>query len=230
MSKEKYGISIIMCEATPVLLTEGLNDSTYDYVAEFNYLSSNNGNGHGIVNLLKNGVPCSIQRGEWTILPSINFYFSWSGQSYRYKASCNGGNPIEVCVDNPSEVSAFKRGKDANLGDVRAIFSSFNALSKYKSSIHYSLSQDIVAHKSDIGYFCPPYKYKLNEHQYQEVINIHQKFIEKMNGYIYDLAAESELVKTEILHQLHEIDELLKSLPPLDLSCNAIISSLSELK
>lgn len=228
MSKEKYGISIVMSEAIPVLLEEGQDESIFDYVAEFNYISSDNGNGNGIVNILKSGLPVSIQYGEWSIFPAINFGFSWTGQSYTYKASYKEDEPMKILVANPSGVSAFKRSDNANLGDLRAIFSSFKDLSSYQSSMHYKIVQDLRAYKSDLKRSCPPYRYKLNERQYEDVISKHKSFLERMKESIIPLDSEKDIVKEEILMQLSEINELLASLPPVDLSCNTIISDINK--
>ena len=83
---EKYGINLIMSKAVATRIQPSHDISLFDYTAEFNFTEDHNGNGKGVVNILKSGIPCALRYGDWVIHPSVKFFFSWSGQNYCFDA------------------------------------------------------------------------------------------------------------------------------------------------
>lgn len=220
---EKYGINIIMSKAIATQIQPSHDISLFDYTAEFNFTESHNGNGKGVVNILKSGIPCALRFGDWVIHPSVKFFFSWSGQSYCFDAQYKEETPIEVWLDNPSGVSIFKRAENANATDLQKIFESMNNIQKYCSSAHYLIEKEILSYVEELKRYCDSSR-KLSESQYQTVLANHASFIEKATN-ILKAESSSELLLHYLETKLKEVDALLDKLPPVLLDCNKILST-----
>lgn len=220
---EKYGINLIMSKAVATRIQPSHDISLFDYTAEFNFTEDHNGNGKGVVNILKSGIPCALRYGDWVIHPSVKFFFSWSGQNYCFDAQYKDESPIEVWLYNPSGVSIFKRAENANATDLQKLFESITNIQKYCSSAHYLIEKEILSYEEDLRRYCVP-GIKISESQYQTVLANHANFIEKSIDILKEETGSDVLVYVE--RKLSEVNALLEKLPPVQLDCNKILSSI----
>lgn len=220
---ERYGINLIMSKAVAVKIQDTHDVSAFDYTAEFNYTVAHQGNGNGVVNILKSGVPCALCFGDWVVHPSVKFFFSWSGQNYCFQVQYKDEAPIEIWVDNPSGASIFKRAENANATDLQKLFESMNNFKKYCSSAHYLIEKEIISYQSELDRYCIPGT-RLSESEYQTVLANHGNFIEKCLSILK--TGENEGMLTWLEAKLTEINALLEKLPPVQLDCNKIISAI----